>query len=98
MLQVENMKSAQTGKPVVDQFFITVDSAVGHIHMFQSYVSVPSFGDSFFMYFITDFGCVFPPVSVPSFGDSFFIRKNGLDITEDLVGFPSPHSGILFLS
>lgn len=37
MLQVENMKSTRTGKPVVDQFFITVDSAVGHIHMFQSY-------------------------------------------------------------
>ena len=37
-------------------------------------------------------------VSVPSFGDSFFI--DGLDYTEDLVGFgpfPSPHSGILFL-
>lgn len=36
MLQVENMKSTQTGKSVVEQFFITVDSAVGHIHMFQS--------------------------------------------------------------
>ena len=37
MLQVENMKSTQTGKPVANQFFITVNGAVGHIHMFQSY-------------------------------------------------------------
>lgn len=37
MLQVENMKSTRTGESVADQFFITVDSAVGHIHMFQSY-------------------------------------------------------------
>lgn len=37
MLQVENMKSTQSGKSVANQFFITVDSAVGHIHMFQSY-------------------------------------------------------------
>ena len=37
MLQVENMKSTRTGESVADQFFITVDSAVGHIHMFRSY-------------------------------------------------------------
>lgn len=37
MLQVENMKSTRTGESVANQFFITVDSAAGHIHMFQSY-------------------------------------------------------------
>lgn len=37
MLQVENMKSAQTGQSVANQFFITVDTVVGHIHIFQSY-------------------------------------------------------------
>ena len=39
-------------------------------------VSVPSFGDSFFMHnqFYT---CAisYPTVSVPSFGDSFFIKE-----------------------
>ena len=52
---------------LADQFFITVDSTVG--------VSVPSFGDSFF---ILDVSAV-----------------NNFTITSE---FPSPHSGILFLS
>ena len=37
-------------------------------------------------------------VSVPSFGDSFFMGLNRPTINnEDINGFPSPHSGILFL-
>ncbi len=36
-------------------------------------------------------------VSVPSFGDSFFI-KHGKYLTHQYSLFPSPHSGILFLS
>ena len=61
-------------------------------------VSVPSFGDSFFIG--TQANKEHQPllsVSVPSFGDSFFI--NGM--FEFSIGscgtFPSPHSGILFL-
>ena len=37
-------------------------------------------------------------VSVPSFGDSFFIRKEGNFMLPKFKLFPSPHSGILFLS
>ena len=37
-------------------------------------------------------------VSVPSFGDSFFIINNeDINGTVSPYGFPSPHSGILFL-
>ena len=36
-------------------------------------------------------------VSVPSFGDSFFIMKISSIIGKLIAGFPSPHSGILFL-
>ena len=37
-------------------------------------------------------------VSVPSFGDSFFISLFLVgQVFPDHVGFPSPHSGILFL-
>ena len=39
-----------------------------------------------------------PEVSVPSFGDSFFIRKARLAMANYNREFPSPHSGILFLS
>ena len=59
-------------------------------------VSVPSFGDSFFIAV-----CFFKrpqyKVSVPSFGDSFFIRKARLAMANYNREFPSPHSGILFL-
>ena len=62
-------------------------------------VSVPSFGDSFFIVIcaciITVVNC---KVSVPSFGDSFFIQKQKKMRQKRLYrGFPSPHSGILFL-
>ena len=62
-------------------------------------VSAPSFGDSFF---IPRKNIVFPTsqlgVSVPSFGDSFFIKKPGQKVLSITGVFPSPHSGILFLS
>ena len=87
-------------------------------------VSVPSFGDSFFITYPTSLirlhkDCGFRPlirgfffylngnaytfyafdsVSVPSFGDSFFISLFLVgQVFPDHVGFPSPHSGILFL-
>ena len=37
-------------------------------------------------------------VSVPSFGDSFFIDGKKVDMHTEEIKFPSPHSGILFLS
>ena len=37
-------------------------------------------------------------VSVPSFGDSFFMRQAKNELVKAILGFPSPHSGILFLS
>ena len=59
-------------------------------------VSVPSFGDSFFIAV-----CFFKrpqyKVSVPSFGDSFFIMESYEDAIQFGRRFPSPHSGILFL-
>ena len=61
-------------------------------------VSVPSFGDSFFMHHIYRWNSYSSKwVSVPSFGDSFFMTQ--AKSCNDLCnrGFPSPHSGILFL-
>ena len=62
-------------------------------------VSVPSFGDSFFI--VSPYGNgvkLEAVVSVPSFGDSFFIINNeDINGTVSPYGFPSPHSGILFL-
>ena len=62
-------------------------------------VSVPSFGDSFFIT-VSPYGngVKLEAVSVPSFGDSFFIIDSKSRITESHGLFPSPHSGILFLS
>ena len=86
-------------------------------------VSVPSFGDSFFILMEYHWKNTKTFVSVPSFGDSFFIlsgktafRQNEIDGFRPLIrgfffyfkpsivhrgkvpeGFPSPHSGILFL-
>ena len=67
--------------------------------LWQKPVSVPSFGDSFFISFLLDFSYfkVDNIVSVPSFGDSFFITINNEDINGTVSPFPSPHSGILFL-
>ena len=60
-------------------------------------VSVPSFGDSFFIKAVAVInGSEIKLVSVPSFGDSFFIREDKME-SLNLVLFPSPHSGILFL-
>ena len=85
-------------------------------------VSVPSFGDSFFIFCNTVFHFFhfrFRPlirgfffyrevragdtlwdicVSVPSFGDSFFMICTELIKMIFFYLFPSPHSGILFLS
>ena len=61
-------------------------------------VSVPSFGDSFFMR--VRIKCIvlkLERVSVPSFGDSFFIFGERYTVNVYRKGFPSPHSGILFL-
>ena len=60
-------------------------------------VSVPSFGDSFFIRCRDERCCTDLRVSVPSFGDSFFIRVYHDDY-RSRGEFPSPHSGILFLS
>ena len=61
-------------------------------------VSVPSFGDSFF---ILDANKALrlnvDLVSVPSFGDSFFIKARDEWVDNNCYEFPSPHSGILFL-
>ena len=64
----------------------------------EDFVSVPSFGDSFFMKTLHREAIICFSVSVPSFGDSFFIK--GVELGSRLLtdGFPSPHSGILFLS
>ena len=40
----------------------------------------------------------FDSVSVPSFGDSFFIMYTDKRCDPRKMRFPSPHSGILFLS
>ena len=62
-------------------------------------VSVPSFGDSFFIDKVTIYPYYRGQVSVPSFGDSFFIAAVILEASaEEKERFPSPHSGILFLS
>ena len=64
----------------------------------EEIVSVPSFGDSFF---ILQPGMLIvvrvKEVSVPSFGDSFFINAAALMFNGNGGKFPSPHSGILFL-
>ena len=59
-------------------------------------VSVPSFGDSFFMKKAVRNNENKLNVSVPSFGDSFFIGRCKM-IVYRIMSFPSPHSGILFL-
>ena len=62
-------------------------------------VSVPSFGDSFFIPVGEEEGFkdVMYSVSVPSFGDSFFIVGEEEGFKDVMYSFPSPHSGILFL-
>ena len=63
------------------------------------FVSVPLFGDSFFMVVIRPtFSGKYAVVSVPLFGDSFFIERKRLINAAALMLFPSPYSGILFLS
>ena len=67
--------------------------------VYRKMVSVPSFGDSFFIISLQCRNVAMNwKVSVPSFGDSFFIHNpalfNALLLQER---FPSPHSGILFL-
>ena len=60
-------------------------------------VSVPSFGDSFFITLCPlNVHSVHTLVSVPSFGDSFFMLMAFATVWASPV-FPSPHSGILFL-
>ena len=62
-------------------------------------VSVPLFGDSFFIETVRRvFGRNFIVVSVPLFGDSFFISNIIAVIKLIIAVFPSPYSGILFLS
>ena len=84
-------------RPLIRGFFFYLDvSGVNHFTLTS--VSVPLFGDSFFIKMsereLADYSA---GVSVPLFGDSFFIpcqirRKGGKH------KFPSPYSGILFLS
>ena len=66
----------------------------------HTHVSVPSFGDSFFILIEEiEIQIGYNIVSVPSFGDSFFISKTaGVLWKLNMREFPSPHSGILFLS
>ena len=53
----------------------------------------------FFYLFYSPIAFFMRAVSVPSFGDSFFISDFGSCGTgESALWFPSPHSGILFLS
>ena len=63
------------------------------------YVSVPSFGDSFFIpRRRSSLQLSAVRVSVPSFGDSFFMVCIERTSRLIMMRFPSPHSGILFLS
>ena len=79
-----------------DSFFIKVGETA---LMRTGYVSVPSFGDSFFIREVFGTQEKFAvSVSVPSFGDSFFINRDADRIQYHFYLFPSPHSGILFLS
>ena len=104
-----------------DSFFI---SSLSRRHESLEYVSVPSFGDSFFIIAAAEKMSCLNLVSVPSFGDSFFIiclsfyfNFTTIDSFRPLIrgfffyafirrlrsfssadSFPSPHSGILFLS
>ena len=54
----------------------------------------------FFFYALGDgrYAVLAVGVSVPSFGDSFFISFILTAFDGELTMFPSPHSGILFLS
>ena len=61
-------------------------------------VSVPLFGDSFFMGRDENTKLTGHGVSVPSFGDSFFMDFIETTSAFGNTRFPSPHSGILFLS
>ena len=63
------------------------------------FVSVPSFGDSFFIARISAVNTLswLEMVSVPSFGDSFFMMNVKVSSVIGKLMFPSPHSGILFL-
>ena len=62
------------------------------------YVSVPSFGDSFFIpRRRSSLQLSAVRVSVPSFGDSFFMVCIERTSRLIMMRFPSPHSGILFL-
>ena len=109
-------------RPLIRGFFFYLGSRESR-YVYLQIVSVPSFGDSFFIrgkrtqapdkcsfrplirgfFFYRKIGKLLNElrkrVSVPSFGDSFFIKKTYSDAAECLgISFPSPHSGILFLS
>ena len=76
-------------------FFYRIESE--DIMKISSVVSVPSFGDSFFIMKVRMYRNYDKFVSVPSFGDSFFIRYYAKHCLYGISTFPSPHSGILFL-
>ena len=65
-------------RPLIRGFFFYVRHLAAVAAFFDGNVSVPSFGDSFFI-FCRKTQCVYPikKVSVPSFGDSFFIILAG---------------------
>ena len=87
-------------RPLIRGFFFYMDDTRDKIKHMLKVVSVPSFGDSFF---ITDILAAesrtqMKKVSVPSFGDSFFIAYTFYAFdSKKAREFPSPHSGILFL-
>ena len=85
-------------RPLIRGFFFYVGMGNVPSSVTGTPVSVPSFGDSFF---IKNYGGTFRlcmrAVSVPSFGDSFFIMYPADRLIKKLNSFPSPHSGILFL-
>ena len=84
-------------RPLIRGFFFYLDGAVVIRPTFSG-VSVPSFGDSFFIPSHLREHSPSPQVSVPSFGDSFFILISAAALMfHGIGGFPSPHSGILFL-
>ena len=95
---VEYISWGEFPSPHSGILFLYLDSCIANVY--DGTVGFRPLIRGFFFYimsFSTEWVIRYLVVSVPSFGDSFFMYSYTCIITCHIYGFPSPHSGILFL-
>ena len=88
---VDSRELSRRFRPLIRGFFFYYQGGMKVVTLEKGVVSVPSFGDSFFICAYSERMIqVSEKVSVPSFGDSFFIRRYTLGhLRRDSVSVPS---------